>query len=313
MEMAMDANDQGAGNSQLEKKSIIISIIGLFILSAVGVTSGILTDSATLIIQTFLYIIDVIVAFLSLRILKKLANPPDENYHFGYYKLEPVLINTQGALMIAGAVIGIMFAIQDIIHEDNVQNYPLIFSAACLVLLINFSIWFYLYVNYKKTGSSFLKAASMQWMSNLYETLGIICGFLISYLMHHYGSPPVASIAPYVDPAMAIILSLLILKIPVKLYKESLVDLLDANPGQDISAEITDFTRKVLWEKFNLDGKITIKLRKAGRKMFVVLFFNVPADYPFDRVHVIMQTLNDEIGKSFKNISSVDYHIMILN
>jgi len=47
----------------------------------------------------------VIVAVLSLRILKKLANPPDENYNFGYYKLEPILVNSQGALMIAGAMI----------------------------------------------------------------------------------------------------------------------------------------------------------------------------------------------------------------
>ena len=45
-----------------------------------------------------------------LKILKKLANPPDENYNFGYYKLEPILVNSQGALMIAGAMIGIIFA-----------------------------------------------------------------------------------------------------------------------------------------------------------------------------------------------------------
>jgi len=313
MEVAPDTNNDNSENSALEKRSIAISIIGLVILTAVGITAGILTDSSTLIIQTFLYIIDVIIAILSLKILKKLANPPDEDYHFGYYKLEPILVNTQGALMIAGAVIGIMFAIQDILHEDNVKNYLLIFASTCLVLLINFSIWIYLYLNYKKIRSSFLKAAAMQWVSNLYETIGIICGFSIAYLTQHYANPSLAKLAPYVDPAMAIILSLFILKIPVKLYKESLVDLLDANPGKEISEEIKGIAENVLKEKFDLESKIEIKLRKAGRRMFLVLFFNVPKSYSFERVQLIMQTLNDTISRRFKNILSVDYNITTLN
>jgi len=309
MEMTFNTNNGTVKNSGLERKCITISIAGLVILSVIGIVSGILTDSATLIIQTFLYIIDVIIAVLSLRILNKLANPPDENYNFGYYKLEPILVNSQGALMIAGAMIGIMFAIQDIIHEDDVKNYFLIFTTTCVVLFINFSIWLYLYFNYRRIKSPFLKAAAMQWLSNLYETVGIIGGFFISYLMQHSANQAIAKLSPYIDPAMAIILSLFILKIPVKLYKESLVDLLDANPGKNISDEITIYAKNVLKEKFNLESKVEIKLRKAGRGMFLILFFNVPASYSFGQVQGIMRTLNDAICGSFQNVISVNFHI----
>ena len=215
--------------------------------------------------------------------------------------------------MIAGAVIGIMFAIQDIVHEDNVSNYHLIFAATCLALLINFSIWLYLSSNYKRIKSSFLQAAAAQWVSNLYETMGIITGFVVAYLMQHHANPTIAKFAPYTDPVMAIILSLLILKIPVKLYKESLIDLLDANPGKDISSEIMSYTKNELKEKFNLQSKIEIKLRKAGRGMFLVLFFNVPGSYSFERVHEITQTLTDGICHSIKNIISVNFHITTVN
>ena len=309
MEMTFNTNNGTVENSGLERKCIMISIAGLVILSVIGIVSGILTDSATLIIQTFLYIIDVIVAVLSLRILNKLANPPDENYNFGYYKLEPILVNSQGALMIAGAVIGIMFAIQDIIHEDDVKNYFLIFTATCVVLFINFSIWLYLYSNYRRIRSPFLKAAAIQWVSNLYETVGIIGGFFISYLMQHSANQAMVKLSPYIDPAMAIILSLFLLKIPVKLYKESLVDLLDANPGKTISDEITAYTKNVLKEKCHLERKVEIKLRKAGRGMFLILFFDVPAGYSFEQVHGIMRTLNDAIRGSFQNVVSVNFHI----
>jgi cation diffusion facilitator family transporter len=309
MEMTFNPTDGTEKNNGFERKCITISIAGLVILSVIGIGSGILTDSATLIIQTFLYIIDVIIAVLSLRILKTLANPPDENYNFGYYKLEPILVNSQGALMIAGAMIGIMFAIQDIIHEDNVKNYFLIFTATCVVLFINFSIWLYLYFNYRRIKSPFLKAAAMQWLSNMYETVGIIGGFFISYLMQHSANQAIAKLSPYIDPAMAIILSLFILKIPVKLYKESLVDLLDANPGKNISDEITIYTKNVLKGKCNLESKVEIKLRKAGRGMFLILFFNVPASYSFEQVQGIMRTLNDAICASFQNVISVNFHI----
>ena len=309
MEMTLKTNNGNLNDSRLEKRSITVSIVGLVILSVIGITSGILTDSATLIIQTFLYIIDVIIAVLSLKILKKLANPPDENYNFGYYKLEPILVNSQGALMIAGAMIGIIFAIQDIIHEDNVKNYFLIFTTTGVVFFINFFIWLYLYLNYQRIKSPFLNAAALQWLSNLYEAIGIIGGFSLSYLMQHSANPGIAGLAPYVDPAMAIILSLFILKIPVNLYKESLVDLLDANPGKDISDAITIYTKNALKEKFNLETKVEIKLRKAGRGMFLILVFNVPVSYSFEHVQVIMQALNHDILDSFQDILSVDFHI----
>jgi len=309
MEITLKTNNGNLKNSRLEKRCITISMVGLVILSIIGITTGILSDSATLIIQTFLYIIDVIIAVLSLKILKKLANPPDENYNFGYYKLEPILVNSQGALMIAGAMIGIMFAIQDIIHEDNVKNYFLIFTATCVVLFINFFIWLYLYLNYKRIKSPFLKATAMQWLSNLYETIGIIGGFYLSYLMQHSAKPGITRLAPYVDPAMAIILSLFILKIPVKLYKESLIDLLDANPGKDISDAIAIFTKNVLEEKFDLETKVEIKLRKAGRGMFLILVFNVPVSCSFEHVQGIMQALNHDILEGFQDIISVDFHI----
>lgn len=309
MEIALKTNNGNLKDSQLEKRCIMTSIAGLVVLSVLGITAGILTDSATLIIQTFLYIIDVIVAVLSLKILKKLTNPPDENYNFGYYKLEPILVNSQGALMIAGAMIGIMFAIQDIIHEDNVKNYFLIFTTTCLVLLINFSIWLYLYLNYKKIKSPFLKAAAMQWLSNLFETIGIIGGFFLAYLMHYSANQTLVRLSPYVDPAMAIILSLLILKIPVKLYKESLVDLLDANPGKDISDAITLYTKKALKEQYHLETNVEIKLRKAGRGMFLILIFKVPVSYSFEHVHGIMQSLHHDISRSFQDVVSVDFHI----
>ncbi len=309
MEMTLDTTDGTVKNSGLERKCLTLSIAGLAVLSVIGIVSGILTDSATLIIQTFLYIIDVIIAVLSLRILKKLANPPDENYNFGYYKLEPILVNSQGALMIAGAMIGIMFAIQDIIHEDNVENYFLIFTTTCVIFCINFSIWLYLYFNYRRIKSPFLKAAAMQWLSNMYETVGIIGGFFISYLMQHSANQAIAKLSPYIDPAMAIILSLFLLKIPVKLYKESLVDLLDANPGKNISDEITVYTKNVLKEQFNIERKVEIKLRKAGRGMFLILFFNVPASYSFEQVQGIMRTLKDAICASFQNVISVTFDI----
>jgi len=309
MEMTFSTNNGTVKNSGLERQSITISIVGLVILSVIGIISGILTDSATLIIQTFLYIIDVIIAVLSLRILKQLANPPDENYNFGYYKLEPILVNSQGALMIAGAMIGILFAIQDIIHEDDVRNYLLIFTTTCVVLFIDFSIWLYLYSNYRRIKSHLLKAAAMQWLSNLFETVGIIGGFFISYLMQHSTNQAIAKLSPYIDPAMAIILSLFVLKIPVKLYKESLVDLLDANPGKNISNEITMYTKNVLKGQFNLESKVEIKLRKAGRGMFLILFFDVPAGYSFEQVQGIMRTLNDAIRGSFQNVISINVDI----
>jgi divalent metal cation (Fe/Co/Zn/Cd) transporter len=211
--------------------------------------------------------------------------------------------------MIAGAMIGILFAVQDIIHEDNVRNYFLIFTTTGVILFVNFSIWLYLYFSHRRIKSPLLKATAVQWLSNLCETVGVIGGFLISYLMEHSANQAMAKLSPYVDPVMAIILSLFILKIPVNLYKESLVDLLDANPSKTISNEIALYAKNVLKEKLNLETKVDIKLRKAGRGMFLLLSFNVPGSYPFEQVQRIMRTLNDAVSGSFQNVISVNFHI----
>jgi divalent metal cation (Fe/Co/Zn/Cd) transporter len=81
----------------------------------------------------------------------------------------------------------------------------------------------------------------------------------------------------YVDPGVCIVLSLILLRKPYDVLKESLADLVDANPyGETVNA--VEESARAVAERFGLEGLDAVRVRKAGRRMFVLVsFFEDPA------------------------------------
>jgi cation diffusion facilitator family transporter len=258
-----------------EEQQIIaahLSIAGGIIIFLISLIVGIITDSVALLLDAATGSVILFVAFLVRLIIKKLNQPPDHLFHFGYEKYEPLTVVVQNIAIVLTCLFGIYFAIQDIIHPDNIERYDLPAMASFISAVAAVILAIYIRAAALHSHSGVLKMSASHWFIDSALSFAMCAGFLFGLRLHTLGY---THITPYVDPVMAIILALVFMRIPLKTITHNIFELLDAAPGEDIQDKI----RKVvdIYKSRSL-GVERIRFRKAGRKVFLDVCFFVEAN-----------------------------------
>ena len=81
-----------------------------------------------------------------------------------------------------------------------------------------------------------------------------------------------AEYSAYVDSAVCIVLSLILLRKPIAILRESFADLVDANPFAGAANTVEESARQCV-ERYRLTGVQWVRSRKAGRRVFVMVSF----------------------------------------
>lgn len=270
--------DEQTGYENVEASCLRQSAWGCGVIGVLAIVAFVWTDSCTLLIEAFLYLVDTAVAIASVAIVRRLERPPDEHFHFGYHKLEPAVINASATLLIAGSVIAVFFSIQDIRHLDNIEAYPIALGFAAIAMIISTILWLRIRIAQAAVGSPLLKTEALTWGIAAIECVGVFAGFAAAWTLEHQHNPELQKLAPYIDPMMAIILSMAVLKEPLKTYWESSTDLLDASFQSDTVREVRERVTAVVAQRYPLVPVQAVRLRRAGRKLFVHIELTMPTD-----------------------------------
>jgi cation diffusion facilitator family transporter len=219
--------------------------------------------------------IDVVVCILAIFVARKVHEPANQRYQYGYSKYEPLMTTVEGVLL-AGACVGaIVYSARDLIHPDPVESAYIIviYSAASFLLSVIFG-WWMKRVG-KRIGSPLVRAEAELWIVDGWLALGVTAAFVASFALGHIGTVQASA---YVDPIVCIVLSVIFLKKPYDILRDSVSDLVDANPYADTVNAIEESAR-ALAERFHLEGLEWVRVRKAGRRVFVMVsFFEDPGE-----------------------------------
>ncbi|MDD5045007.1 MAG: cation diffusion facilitator family transporter [Candidatus Omnitrophica bacterium] len=278
-----------------------ISIAGSIVLFLISAGVGVAVDSITLLLDAAASLVILVVAFLTHVSIKKIHLPADDFYNFGYGKYEPLTAAAQGGLIIATCVISIKFAIQDIIHPEDISNYNLAVVATFFSGILGMFITQHLKKIAIRTGSTMLKVASLHWFTDTLLSFGVCAGFFIGLLLHDLGYN---KITPYVDPVMAIVLALFFIKAPVRTMIYNVRELLDAVPGEDIHGKVKKVVGQYKPKSF---GVYRLRTRKAGEKVFVDVCFIVKDNLTVIEVEELANSFERDLKNHLPNCDVVAY------
>ncbi|MDD3089136.1 MAG: cation diffusion facilitator family transporter [Candidatus Omnitrophica bacterium] len=253
---------------RLQMRAVKVSITGSVILFLIAASVGIAVDSITLILDATANLIILAVAILMNHAIKKIHKPADEMYNFGYGKYEPLTAFLQGVLILATCVFAMKFAIQDIIHREDLKDHLLPVVSTFGSGILGVFIVLYLKRLAERTGSAMLKVAGLHWHMDTVLSFGICFGFFIGLTLERMGYH---RITPYVDPVMAMVLALSLVRDPIKTVTHNVLELLDAAPRGNVHGRV----RKVVDTCGNGSlGVHRIRARKAGEKIFLDVIFS---------------------------------------
>jgi len=276
----MNKKEKTAGISILSNTFLIISklLVGLF------------TNSVSIISEAVHSFMDLLAAVIAFFSVKKASEPADDDHQYGHGKFEEASGLAEGALIILAAG----FIINESVAKLLSGQIDYIDSIAGIVVMslsviINIFVSLNLFKVAQETDSMALLADAEHLKTDVLTSAGVLFGLL---LIKFTG-------LKILDPIVAILVAILIIKAGLGLCADSMKNLLDSSlPDEDIQiikgilVEYT--TNKVI--AFN-----NLKTRKSGAEKLIEFTLIMRGEMTLTEVHQICDEIEDDLKIKISN------------
>jgi len=276
-------------------KTARLSIFSNLVLIVIKLVAGLLSGSISIISEAIHSALDLVAAVIAYFAVKISGNPPDRNHPYGHGKVENVSGVIEALLILLAATWIIYEGVDKFLHHEPVAYFGLGITVMMISAIVNFFVSRRLYKVAKETDSIALEADALHLKTDVYTSLGVALGLLLIYITK----------IQVLDPIIAIVVALFIIREAFELLKRSFTPLLDSKlPDEDIRAiqEIIQTHSKgcTSFHKF--------RTRKSGSSKYIDFHLEVPENISVKEAHEIC----DEIEAEIKNkLGSVDINIHI--
>lgn len=305
LETAVNNNSIPDNNDRMIKARNV-TIIGLVInvlLAVFKITISIRSGSLSLLadgLDSALDIATVIFGFVAIRIANR---PADKDHHFGHAKFENFFSLGIALLLVASSGIIGYQAITKLINKTSsvYDPYNLIIAAISIVLK-GVLVWLNVSVG-KKIKSPILVANGKNFRTDILTSIVVLVSVSI-------GHRSIGSFSLFwVDPTIAIIISIIIIITAIGITKDSAGVLLDESPDEETMLKIEEYTK----EQAGVLAIGNIRARKVGANIFLVdldIFLDptLTIDEGHDIACIVEDALKEKLPIKYIMIHVEPYH-----
>ena len=263
----------------------VISNISLIILK---VMAGLYTHSISILSEAIHSGIDLLAALMALWAVRAASKPADKEHPYGHGKIENISGTVEAVLIFIAAIIIIGEAIDKFthpvkLHATEVGIIVMLFSG-----IVNYIVSTSLLKGAKKYDSLALEADGLHLLTDVYTSIGVMAGLIVVYITN----------AVILDPIIAIITALVIIKAAWDMTSKSFKDLLDCKLPQ----EEVEIIKKVINEhSTEFVSYHKLRTRKSGAERFVDLHLVMNKDMTLKKAHDFCDHLEEDIRKELGN------------
>jgi cation diffusion facilitator family transporter len=244
---------------------------------------GLLSDA----LESFVNLLTAIVVLAALQIA---AKPPDDDFTFGYSKIEFFSSGFEGGMILIAAV-GIAFtAIQRLLNPQPLEQIGLGLFISASASLINLAVSRILTQAGKRYNSITLQADARHLMTDVITTGGVIVGV---------GLVSITKLV-ILDPIIALLVAANILFTGGRLLRQAYHGLMDISlPEPDLA------TIQIILQTYEAQGiKFhAIRSRSAAARKFLSMHILVPGAWSVHKGHRIAEEIENEIRQELPQIA----------
>lgn len=243
--------------------------------------------------------ISVILSLASLFVCKVIEVKDNEDFPFGKYVLEPLVVSVNSIILIIMCLWSLYDAINALLLGGNSVNT----SSAIVYSIVSTlgSLVFYKKIKKasRKINSELIESESVQWLMDGILSATVLFGFISAAII---SKTTLAHITKYIDPVMVIITSILFLKAPLNIFINSFKEVLGVRVPEKISIEVEKQV-EVIKKEHNFIQAVT-RVLKIGRSV------KIEVNFIIDENNTIITKEEKEIIKKelYKGINSDSYY-----
>jgi cation diffusion facilitator family transporter len=131
-----------------------------------------------------------------------------------------------------------------------------------------------------------LEADALHLKTDVYTSIGVASGLFLMMITKIF----------WLDPIIAILVALLIIRESFELLKKAFSPLLD------VAWDINELDQlNIIFDEMDVKHH-DVKTRKAGNYRFIDFHIEMPPEIPFSEVHDFCSLIENEIHRSFENV-----------
>ena len=272
---------------RLEKKATVVSSSVAALLVLMKMTVGILSGSIAVLASAIDSFLDLIVSLFNYYALTNSEKAPDENFHFGRSKIEPLAAVIEGVVISVSALFILYSAIAKMVNPQEMA----FMSESIYVMIASFVITAFLvtFLSYvaKKTNNMVIKADSLHYKTDLFSNGAVLFALVAIEL----------TAEQLIDPILGIAIAFYMIYSSIPIIKEGVLMLLDAA----ICDEDVNEIETILDTEPSIQAYHYLQTRESGSHIFVSVHavFNVSISL-YD-AHLIADKVEAKIKAVFED------------
>ncbi len=270
-------------------KAASLAIAVSFFLVIFKIIVGLYTNSISIISDALHSSMDVIASTITLIAMKLASRPPDKSHNYGYGRYEDLSAAIQSVLIFLVSITIITQAVSRIANQNLItETTPGII--VMLVSIILHSCTVFIMLKYaKKENSVALKANALHLLADVITSVGVIVGLIVIHFTN----------LRVIDPLVAIVVALIIIKTGYDIGKESIQQLLDKSLSNEEMAVIKQAIKKHSPPVLDYHH---LRTRKVGLTRLVEFHIVLPNDFSLMDAHDISSSIEKEIHQCITNV-----------
>ena len=252
---------------EIEKRILRVSFGGSCLLSIAEVLMALFLHSYSVLMDAIFDSAELIMMGPFLVLVPLLYRPVSERRPYGYAQVESLFLIIKYMALLVLIILMISTNVHVILsggHQVSPMGIAVFEICLCIASIV---MYFFLLHMSRKYESPTIHAELYMWKTDIVGSCGIAIAFLADYFL---GDSFLQPIAPYMDSAVAIIMSLILMAEPIKELIRGFKQMMLFSPSQEVRNRIHDVVND------NLQGfpyqATFIDVIQTGRKTWIEVY-----------------------------------------
>ena len=252
-----------------EKQALWLSLTAGIVFAVVEFFFAIFTHSQSVLMDSVYDTSELVFIVLILYLTPLFYKPISESHPYGYFQLESIFLIVKGFMMlsvtfgVSADVIQSAFSGGNPVDESLISVFQLVLGLGSMI------IYFIMKRMNKNLSSPTVDTELLEWRLDIWYSIGLSLAFFASTFLSR---TPLAFLAPYVDPVIAVVVMAMMMPETLKMLWGAIRDVFLFSPDEETVENI-----KAICNEQMAEEKITpvyVDVTRTGRHMWVAVYFD---------------------------------------
>ncbi|QJQ94672.1 MULTISPECIES: cation diffusion facilitator family transporter [Halomonadaceae] len=274
----------------LEQRTLKLSITTTLLVSALGVTFGLLAGSRSILFDGVFSTIDAAMSGLALLVVRLAVREASQRFQHGFWHLEPMVAALNGSILILLCFYAFLNAVQGLMEGGRELAFGLAIVYAVVVTCACFAMYAYERSVVQRVDSELLRIDMQGWLMAGLITAALLAAFVIAMVLEQTAY---AHLTAYVDSLLLAIITLCFMPVPVGIVRRALGEIFLIAPSaldREVHAAMVPVMER--------DGLLEYHsyVAKSGRGHFIEIHIVTTPIFAADKGIKVLDEIREEIS-----------------